>query len=320
MKTVAWMCIVGLSTIAGSATSQEREATAGEIDDLRRSEQATIEGLKAGDVDAEQRIVEMLTMGGDANWHVGVAAALAVDPEKRSPTLIAGMIEALRRDVEWSTSRYAADLGTASRGEAPSHLARELALTGDPAILPPLAWRAAGVVAAVIYEFGLQAVPHLLNVALSPRATGTEAMDAMLVLASIVSTHGPGSYANELQRAAMLHLDGPPEGYMSAGKHRSGGFPNALEPAIALAAVLRTPELLKRLEVIAEDTPESIVARTGYGIVIAKHGPACASAHLDGTEPPPTFCDSRFWVDAFDRFDPSWRKYSLKARSKRPGG
>lgn len=184
MKTVAWMCIVGLSTIAGSATSQEREATAGEIDDLRRSEQATIEGLKAGDVDAEQGIVEMLTMGGDANWHVGVAAALAVDPEKRSPTLIAGMIEALRRDVEWSTSRYAADLGTASRGEAPSHLARELALTGDPAILPPLAWRAAGVVAAVIYEFGLQAVPHLLNVALSPRATGTEAMNAMLVLAS----------------------------------------------------------------------------------------------------------------------------------------
>ncbi len=110
--------------------------------------------------DAEQRIVELLTTGGDANWHVGVAAALSVAPEERSSALIVGMIEAWRRDVEWSTSRYAADLGTASRGETPSYLAHQLALTGDPAILPPLAWRAAGLSAAVVYEFGLQAVPH----------------------------------------------------------------------------------------------------------------------------------------------------------------
>lgn len=319
MKTSLWTWAAVFLTVAAPATSQEREASAKEIEALWQAEKTTVEKLKVGDVGAEQRIVELLTTGGDANWHVGVAAALAVAPEQRSPALITGMIEALRRDVEWSTSRYAADLGTASRGETPSYLAHQLALTGDPAILPPLAWRAAGLSAAVIYEFGLQAVPHLLDVALSPRATGSEANDALSVLASIVSTHGPGPYAKDLNEAAMLHLDGPPEGYMSAGEHRSGGFPDALVTAIALAGALGTPDLLERIEAVAASTPEQIVERTGYSVVVAEYGPPCARAHLESTPPPSWMCDSRSWIDWFDRF-PHLREYSLKARSKRPGG
>ncbi len=319
MKTSLWTWAAVSLTVATPAASQEREASAKEIEALWRAERTTVEKLKAGDADAEQRIVDLLTTGGDASWHVGVAAALAVAPEQRSPALIAGMIEALRRGVEWSTRRYAADLGTASRGETQSYLAHQLLLTGDPAILPPLAWRAAGLSAAVLYEFGLQAVPHLLDVALSPRATGFEAHNALSVLASIVSTHGPGSYAKELHEAVILHLDGPPEGYMSAGKHRSGGFPDALEPAIALAGALRTPNLLQRIRAIAASTPKQIVQRTGYSIAIAEEGPACAKAQLESTPPPSRFCDSRAWIDWFDRF-PDWREYSLKAQSKRPGG
>jgi len=269
VKTSLWTGVAVSLAVATPTASQEREASAKEIAALWRAEQATVEKLKAGDADAEQRIVELLTTGGDANWHVGVAAALSVAPEERSSALIVGMIEALRRDVEWSTSRYAADLGTASRGETPSYLAHQLALTGDPAILPPLAWRAAGLSAAMVYEFGLQAVPHLLDVALSPRATGFEALNALLVLASIVSTYGPGSYAKELREAAMLHVDGPPEGYMSAGEHRSGEFPGALVPAIALARALQMPELLGRIEAVAASTPEQIVERTGYSIAVS---------------------------------------------------
>ncbi len=318
MKASLWTWAAVSLTVVTPTASQEREASAKEIEALWRAERTTVEKLKAGDADAEQRIVDLLTTGGDASWHVGVAAALAVAPEQRSPALIAGMIEALRRGVEWSTRRYAADLGTASRGETQSYLAHQLLLTGDPAILPPLAWRAAGLSAAVLYEFGLQAVPHLLDVALSPEATGFEARNALSVLASIVSTHGPGSYAQDLREAAVLHLDGPPEGYMSAGEHRSGGFPDALVTAIALAGALRTPELVERIEAIAASTPEQIVERTGYSVIITEYGPPCARAHLEGTSPPSWMCDSRTWTDWFDRF-PDWREYSLKARSKRPG-
>ncbi len=319
MKHLLWAWAAVSLTVAVPTASQEREASAKEIEALWQAEQATVEKLKAGDADAEQRIVELLTTGGDANWRVGVAAALSVAPEQRSPVLIAGMIEALRRDVEWSTSRYAAGLGASSRGEMSSYFAHQLLLTGDPAILPPLAWRARGLSATVVYEFGLQAVPHLLDVALSPRATGFEAIGALSVLASIVSTHGPGSYAKELRKAAMLHLDGPPEGYMSAGEHRSGGFPGALVPAIALAGTLQMPELLERIKAIVASTPEQIVERTGYSIAVAGYGPPCARAHLEGTPPPSWMCDSRSWIDWFDR-SPHVRDYSLKARSKGPGG
>ena len=205
IATLAW--VAALSAVAAPGVAQEGAESAKRFADLWKAEQATVEKLIAGDVEAERRIVELMTADDDPRWQVGVGAALSVEPEERSPVLIAGMIEALLRDVEWSRKRYAADLGTESRGEMSSHLARELAVTGDPAVLPAVAWHAAGPMAPILWEHGHAAVPHLLAVALSPRATGSEARDAVLVLASIVSTHGPGAYAEELVEAAALHLD-----------------------------------------------------------------------------------------------------------------
>ena len=318
MRIAAWTWVVSLSAIAAPGASQEGAKSAKQVSDLWEAEQATVEKLIAGDAEAERRIVELMTADDDPRWQVGVGAALSVEPEERSPVLIAGMIEALLRDVEWSRKRYAADLGTESRGEMSSHLARELAVTGDPAVLPAVAWHAVGPMASILWEHGHAAVPHLLAVALSPRATGSEARRAVLVLASIVSTHGPGAFAEELAQAAQLHLDGPPEGWMSAGEHRGGGFPNALEQAIALASVLRTPELTERIEAIAASTPEAIVERTGYEIIIAENGPPCARAHLDGTPLPRRFCDPRVWVDGLDYF-PEFRKRFREARRNKPG-
>ena len=318
MRIAAWTGVAVWSAVAAPGASQEGAASAKRVFDLWEAEQATIERMMAGDAEAERRIVELMTADDDPQWQVGVGAALWVEPEERSPALIAGMIEALLRDVEWSHKRYAADLGTESRGEMSSHLARELAVTGDPAVLPAIAWHAAGPMAPILWEFGHEAVPHLLAVALSPTATGSEADDAVSVLASIVSTHGPGAYTNELVEAAALHLDGPPEGWTSAGEHRGGGFPNALESAIALASLLQTPELTKRIEAIAASTPEEIVEQTGYNIVIAGLGPPCARAHLEGTPPPTHFCDPRAWVDGLDNF-PEFRKRFMEARRNRPG-
>lgn len=319
MRISTWTWIVCLSAVAAPGAAQEGAESAKRTADLWKAEQATIEKLIAGDAEAERRIVELMTADDDPRWQVGVGAALSVEPEERSPALIAGMIEALLRDVEWSHKQYAADLGVKKgRWEMSSHLARELAVTGNPAVLPAVAWRAAGPMAPILWEHGHAAVPHLLAVALSPRATGGEARDAVLVLASIVSTYGPGAYAEELIEAAALHLDGPPEGWMSAGKHRGGGFPSALEEAIALASVLRTPELTERIEAIAASTPEAIMAQTGYGIVIAKSGPPCARAHLEGTTLPRHFCDPRAWVDGLDNF-PEFRERFREARRNKPG-
>ncbi len=103
---------------------------------------------------------------------------------------------------------------------------------------------------------------------------------------------------------------------MSAGEHRSVGFPDALLPAIALAGALRTPELLERIGVIAGSAPEEIVEQTGYSIIVAKRGPVCAWAHMERTPPPNWMCDSRWWIDWFDRF-PEYLVFSLKARSKK---
>lgn len=318
MRIAAWTCGVCMSAVAAPGAAQESAEAAKRAVDLWEAEQETIEKLIAGDAEAERRIVELMTADDDPRWQVGVGAALSVEPEERSPALIAGMIEALLRDVEWSRKRYAADLGTASRGEMSSHLARELAVTGDPAVLPAVAWHAAGPMAPILWEHGHAAVPHLLAVALSPSATGGEARRAVLVLASIVSTHGPGPYAEELVEAAVLHLDGPPEGWMSAGDHRGGGFPNALETAIALASVLRRPELTERIEAIAASTPEAIMKQTGYDIVIAEAGPPCARAHLEGTTLPRHFCDPRAWVDGLDYF-PEFRERFREARRNKPG-
>lgn len=77
-----------------------------------------------------------------------------------------------------------------------------------------------------------------------------------------------------------------------------------MEYAVALAAVLRTPELLKRLEEIAASMPHALAESTGQDEVSVKDAPRCAKGILDGVvpedlpRPERRLCkDPAFWTD-----------------------
>ena len=70
---------------------------------------------------------------------------------------------------------------------------------------------------------------------------------------------------------------------------------NPLLGAIALAGVVRTAELLARLEEIATTTFAEIEETSGSAFLAAR-APACARAMLDRTEPPSPLCDPGWWV------------------------
>lgn len=318
MKVPTWISAVAVLVVAAPLEAQAPPRSRAEaVRDAIRAEKETIEQLRAGDPAAERIVVGLLTAGDEVSWEVGVFAALSVDPERRSPALRTAMIEALRLEVERTTAQdVLSQVGeSGDAGETSAILARHLAATGDPAVLPSLAWHAynAGPVAAILYEFGLQAVPHLVKVALSPRAAGDVAGPAIHVLASIVSTHGPGPYEQALVEAALLHMDGPPTGYLSAGLERSGRYTSALTDAIALAGALRGPILTERLDAMAASTPEEISETTGFDLGIATQAPACARGQLDGSLPEPAGCDPRTWVGMCDRFV-ECRQFKLNRR------
>ncbi len=134
---------------------------------------------------------------------------------------------------------------------------------------------------------------------MSPHANGGKAGEPLWVLASIVSVHGPGAFEDELARAAALHLDGPPEHYQSAWSNQEQII--SLLQAIALAGVLRTPDLLSRLERWANSTPEEIENRTGHyvprpdSILSYVRILSCVRAALSGTEAPIN-CDPTRWA------------------------
>lgn len=248
----------------------------------------------------EADIIRQLTSEGPYEWLEGVARGLAVPATERSPALLAAMIEALGREVEWKRHRTGPsdpsfeDVGEAF-GESSAILARELAATGDPTILPALAWHAhnRGPVAQALYRFGHRAVPDLLAVAMSPEASGDIAREPLRILASIVSTYGPGGFEKQLVEAAMLHLSGPPKHYRSAWVNMSQ-IP-ALREAIALAGALRTPQMTELLTVLAASSPEEIGRKTNAPF-LAEDVRRCAQAVLDGSVPDNS-CDPRWWVD-----------------------
>ena len=248
----------------------------------------------------EAEIISQLTEEGPVDWLNGVARSLGIAPADRSPEMLAAMIRALEREVEWDrlgTGPNDPSFGDAGEafGESSAILARHLAATGDPRTLPALAWHAynAGPVAKSLYGFGHQAVPHLLAVAMSPDASGGIAGASLSVLASIVSVHGPGGYETQLAEAAALHLDGPPNDYLSRWNNinQIPGLPQA----VALAGALRTPEMMERLQRLAAASPDDIAAKTGRPY-LGEDVPRCAQALLDGTEPPVSFCDPMWWA------------------------
>lgn len=218
----------------------------------------------------EQEAIRMLTVGTPEEWDNGNGLAVNVPVEERSPALRAAMRDGLLRAF------YELDI----RGEAREGIAiatRSLAANADPADIPILARVTVGGPAAkTLYNWGHRATPHLLEAAMSPEVPGMVAQSALYVLAGIVTTHGTGGYGDALAEAAALHLDGPPPHY------RSLRFPSAMEHAVTLAGVLRTPELLNLLEVIAASTPQELAERTGQDEVSVRDAPRCARVFLEG--------------------------------------
>ena len=108
-----------------------------------------------------------------------------------------------------------------------------------------------------------------------------------------MAKHGPGTYGEELAEAAIFHLSSPPDHYRSRWSNIDSI--NPLLGAIALAGVVRTAELLARLEEIATTTFAEIEETSGSAFLAAR-APACARAMLDRTEPPSPLCDPGWWV------------------------
>ena len=248
----------------------------------------------------EAEIISQLTEEGPVDWLNGVARSLGIAPADRSPEMLAAMIRALEREVEWDRlgtgpNNPSFDDAGEAFGESSAILARHLAATGDARTLPALAWHAynRGPVAQALFGFGHQAVPHLLAVVMSPDASGSIAREPLSVLASIVSVLGPGRYETQLVEAAALHLDGPPDNYLSrwSNMNQIPGLPEA----VALAGALRTPEMMERLQRLAAAAPDEIAARTSMARM-GEDVPRCAQAMLDGTEPPVSFCDPMRWA------------------------
>jgi len=239
----------------------------------------------------QQELITMMTTGGAAELERAAARASVVPLEERSPELRAAMREALRR--------AAFELGRRPGGTdylTFLHVARfGVAAHGDPADIPVLVqYNIGGAEARALYNHGHLAVPHLIEVAMSPETIGDVVRASLGVLASIVTRHGPGSYAEALAEVATLHMDGPPAGF------RSREFPSGILQAIALAGAVRTPELLALLEAIGASSPAELTARTGQDLIHTRDAPACARAHFRG-ENPGGRCDAAAWIPGGNR-------------------
>ncbi|MCE2398755.1 MAG: hypothetical protein J4F34_06955 [Gemmatimonadetes bacterium] len=91
--------------------------------------------------------------------------------------------------------------------------------------------------------FGPSVLPGVVDLAMSPEATPNEATGAMSALKAAVERWdgelGP-EIRGAMKEAAILHLEGAPDSFASAGSHMSGFL---FDDAVALAEVLRDPEL-----------------------------------------------------------------------------
>ena len=224
----------------------------------------------------EQVIIRMLTTGTAEEWvRAGIAGLVPLD--ERSPALREAMRDGLMRAYF--------DLGIRG-GEDISFSTLQVAANADPLDIPVLARVTLGGPAAkMLYNWGHEATPHLIEAIMSPEVSAGVAGTALLVLAGIVTTHGTGGYGEALAEAAALHLEGPPPHYRSVPR-------GAMESAVTLAAVLRTPGLLESLAEIAASRPQELAERTGLEELYVRDAPRCARVFLDGVSrlqelPPP---------------------------------
>lgn len=233
----------------------------------------------------QQELITMMTTGGAEELELAAARASVIPLEERSAELRAAMREALRR-AAFELGRHASGTDYMTF----LHVARfGVAAHGDPADIPVLVqYNIGGAEARSLYNHGHLAVPHLIEVAMTPETIGDVVRASLGVLASIVTQHGPGAHSEALAEVAILHMDGPPAGF------RSREFPSGILQAIALAGVVRTPDLLARLEAIGASSPAELTARTGQSLIHTREAPACARAHLRGENL--GRCDAAAWI------------------------
>lgn len=253
---------------------------------------ATVPTAVSAQVPPNQReLITMMTTGGPNELEDGVVRASVIPLEERSPELRAAMREALWRAAvelkrDASGTNYSTFLDVARF---------DLAAHGDPADIPVLArYNIGGPEARALYNHGLLSVPHMVEVAMSPETVGDVVRATLGVLASIVTRHGPGNHREGLAEVAALHMDGPPAHF------RSRAFPSGILQAIALAGVVRTPELLELLEAVGSSSAAELTARTGQDMIHTRDAPACARAHLRG-ENPGGWCDAAMWIPGGNR-------------------
>ena len=104
-------------------------------------------------------------------------------------------------------------------------------------------WGSYPAVEGLLY-FGPSVLPGVVELALSPKATPYEARGAMFALETAVERWdgelGP-EIREAMKEAAILHLEGAPDGFASATNANMSGI--LFNGAVALAKLLRDPEL-----------------------------------------------------------------------------
>jgi len=97
-----------------------------------------------------------------------------------------------------------------------------------------------------LLDFGPTVLPGVVDLALSPEATPYEAEGAMFALKAAVERWdgelGP-EIRGAMKEAAILHLEGAPDSFASAGEESGHMRDFLFDGAVALAEVLRDPEL-----------------------------------------------------------------------------
>ena len=236
---------------------------------------------------SEEEILGRLKSNDFEVWAEAVYEAIG---SPRTAAIRAALIEALERDALWGIQRRERKAPPLSNAddEFRYFLLEAVIRLKDPRAVRGLAWKAhtGNLATNALLDFGNTAVGALLEVAMSPEASGEQVRGVLWVLAVTIEREGRAVLSKEAlaeaREAAILHLvKGPPKNYVSAWS-RDGNLLGAVD----LAGVLRDPVLLERLEVLAKSTPEELVGlgiRKDYIDGFGKWIRQCAAARLAGT-------------------------------------
>ena len=112
-------------------------------------------------------------------------------------------------------------------------------------VLMRLAWAGNGPVDAVLH-FGPDVLPRVVELAGSPEATAREANGALYTLQRAAERWGAAlrpEIREAMKGVAILHLEGPPDGFASANPTETWWRGFVFDSAVELAGALEDPEL-----------------------------------------------------------------------------